>query len=189
MLSNLFMVLAATLLSGLLAPTHAKGKGGSTPMDARAELGDAVSLSAPVMTGDTTGLPFPNCKGTELPDNPSRGFYAFLGDCLVDITLPGKDGNLDTPEDNVALESAGIGARRDKKTGAVVGVFISFTDPNFVKYATDFISVSPPSFPSPGGFTIHVHENEAEVRRQGSKKKKPVVGKVSVGDIVYTPKP
>jgi len=78
-----------------------------------------------------------------------------------------------------------MAAYQNKKTGEVVSVQLFLSDLNDVHYDTDVLAAV--GSPTALGFTIHVHQDNALVRRQGSNKF-PVMGAVCIGDIIYIPK-
>lgn len=172
------------------------GNGGKTAFEARAERGDFTpsgllspfDLLSPLVTGDTAVEdPFTDhCEGANsVPDN-NRGFFTSFRNCMVDFTLPGKDGDLDGVGD-ITMDRGFLSATQDRTTGNVVAIRFFFNDTNGNEYDTDVLLVGGASPVSTTGFTIHVHAENEEVRPKGAGNK-PVVGHVSIGDIVYTPK-
>ena len=173
------------------------GKGGQTAFEARAEKGDSRIRSAalaPLVTGDTSvNDPADHCEGATSVPNNNRGFFTAFRNCMDDIVLAGKDGVLGGAgsADDITLDRGSMSSHQDKTTGNVVAVQLYFQDLNDHQYSTDvlILPVSPPSpVSTTSSFTIHIHQENVEVRPQGGGNK-PVVGHVSIGDVVFTLKP
>ena len=101
------------------------------------------------------------------------------------FTLLGKDG-APGGGDDIVMDRGSMSAFQDKNSGDVVAIRFFFQDLNDNQYDTDVLPVGSPSPVYTTGFTIHVHYADAEVRSQGGNR--PLVGQVSIGDIIYRPK-
>ena len=63
--------------------------------------------------------------------------------------------------------------------------------PEGIIHSTDKIPIDPPEMPSPEGFTLHVHAEGVQVWQHKGHVGGPrveMIGTISVGDIVFTPK-
>lgn len=186
---SILLALGASLLASISMMTvslPAAPNPGSRAFEVRLE--DTGGLTAPVLTGDTAAEApgTDHCEGALIPSN-NRSFFSNVRDCLVDVTLPGRNG-IPGDSDDLVIDRGGFSSHRDRSTGNVVGIEVFFQDENDNQYTTGFVSVSPPQPVSlTTSFTVVVDADAAEVTAfKGGKK--TVVGHVSIGQVVFTPK-
>jgi len=187
---SILLALGASVLASIAMMTVSLAAAPS-PNNAAFEvrLEDSGGLSAPVLTGDTANEPLgiDHCEGASIPPKIRESFYIGFRNCLDDVTLPGKDG-VPGGGDDLEIDRGEFIAYRDKNTGHMVGITLYFWDTNDKQYTTGFVSVSPAEPVSlTMAFTVVVDADAVDVMAfQGGKK--TVVGQVSIGQIVFTPK-
>lgn len=188
---SILLALGASVLASIammsVSLAAAPNQGGKTAFEASL-VDTGGGLSAPVLTGDTA-LEDPgidHCEGANSVPGNNRGFFTAFRRCLDDFILPGQDGTLGGADD-IRIDRGDLSATQDKTNGDVVAIRLFFRDIDDNQYETDVVMLSSPSPVRTTGFTIQVREANVEVRPHG-RGNKPVVGNVSIGDIVYTPK-